>query len=242
LLATKDFTYEGSITNQVQYLSCSWNFHITCQLSFRLAGGDSAQRDPIADVNGCKRDIVEFQKLGINTIRVYAVDNSANHDDCMKALADANIYLAVDVNTPKYSLNRQFDYSIRASYNDVYLQSVFATIDAFAKYDNTLLFFSGNEVIAENETYAAPYIKAVGRDMKQYIQSRGLRAVPVGYSAADIPSNRYQVANYLNCGPDSVRSDFFAMNDYSFCGAGVFAGSQWAEKVGNLSKYSIPVL
>jgi hypothetical protein len=160
----------------------------------------------------------------------------------MKALSDANIYLAVDVNTPHYSLNRVFDYSTRASYNEVYLQSVFATIDAFAKYDNTMVFFSGNEIISGNETYTAPYIKAVGRDMKQYMQSRGLRAVPVGYSAADIPDNRYLVANYLNCGPDSVRSDFIAFNDYSFCGGGGFAGSDWAYKVGNLTKYSIPIL
>ena len=74
---------------------------------------------------------------------MYTVDNSANHDECMSALADAGIYLALDVNSPDYSLNR---YEPAASYNDVYLQSVFATIDAFAKYDNTLLFFSGNEV------------------------------------------------------------------------------------------------
>ena len=47
-----------------------------------------------------------FKKLGLNTIRVYTVDNSANHDECMNALAEAGIYLALDVNTPKYSLNR----------------------------------------------------------------------------------------------------------------------------------------
>lgn len=70
----------------------------------------------------------------MNTIRVYTVDNTANHDDCMQALADANIYLAVDVNTPKYSLNQL---QPEKSYNPFYLQSVFATIDAFAGYTNT---------------------------------------------------------------------------------------------------------
>jgi hypothetical protein len=108
------------------------------------AVGSSGASDPIA-ASTCKRDIAEFKKLGINTVRVYTVDNSANHDECMSALAEAGIYLALDVNSPDYSLNR---YDPAASYNDVYLQSVFATIDAFAKYDNTLLFFSGNEVIA----------------------------------------------------------------------------------------------
>jgi 1,3-beta-glucanosyltransferase GAS5 len=73
-------------------------------------------------------------------VRVYTVDNTANHDECMAMLANAGIYLALDVNTPKYSLNRG---DPGTSYNPTYLQSIFATIDAFAKYDNTLLFFSG---------------------------------------------------------------------------------------------------
>ena len=39
----------------------------------------------------------------------------------MKELSDAGIYLALDVNTPKYSLNRD---QPAESYNSVYLQSV----------------------------------------------------------------------------------------------------------------------
>lgn len=49
-------------------------------------------------------------------------------------LADAGIYLALDANTPAYSLNRENAASLHASYNDVYLQSVFATIDNFMSY------------------------------------------------------------------------------------------------------------
>jgi hypothetical protein len=37
----------------------------------------------------------------------------------MKALADAGIYLALDVNSPAYSLNRENPDFIHASYNDV---------------------------------------------------------------------------------------------------------------------------
>ena len=104
----------------------------------------------------------------MNTVRVYTVDNTADHDTCMNALADAGIYLVLDVNTPFYSLNRA---DPNPSYNDVYLQNVFATIDAFAKYDNTLAFFSGNEVINDaGSSSAAPYVKAVTRDMRQYIR------------------------------------------------------------------------
>jgi hypothetical protein len=102
----------------------------------------------------------------------------------MKELADAGIYLALDVNTPKYSIRQD---KPAPSYNSVYLQNIFATIDEFRNYDNTLLFFSANEVINNVATSnTAKWIKAVTRDIKQYIGTRGYRAIPVGYSAADI--------------------------------------------------------
>lgn len=127
---------------------------------------------------------IRFKKLKINTIRVYSVDNTKSHDECMNALKDAGIYLALDVNTPKYSIRQD---KPAQSYNGAYLQNVFATVDAFAKYDNTLLFFSGNEVINNvATTVTARWVKAVGRDIKQYIGTRGYRKIPVGYSAADI--------------------------------------------------------
>ncbi|KAF2140659.1 glycoside hydrolase family 72 protein [Aplosporella prunicola CBS 121167] len=202
-------------------------------------GGSSKVADPIADTEACARDVKEFQKLGINTVRVYTVDNSKNHDECMSKLADAGIYLALDVNSPNYSLNRK---EPKSSYNDVYLQNVFATIDAFANYDNTLLFFSGNEVInSDDTTGAAPYVKAVTRDMKQYIGSQGYRSIPVGYSAADVDSNRFEMAEYMNCGTDDERSDFFAFNDYSWCDPSSYETAGWDKKVKQYGEYSIPL-
>ncbi|KAL9618719.1 MAG: hypothetical protein Q9160_006598 [Pyrenula sp. 1 TL-2023] len=202
-------------------------------------GGSSDVADPIADVNGCKRDIQEFQKLGLNTIRVYTVDNTVDHDECMNALADAGIYLILDLNTPKYSLNRA---EPAASYNDVYLQSLFATVDAFAKYDNTLAFFSGNEVINDGpSSKAAPFVKAVTRDVRQYIRNRSYRAIPVGYSAADVDTNRIQMAQYMNCGSDDERSDFFAFNDYSYCDPSSFQESGWDQKVKTFTGYGLPL-
>lgn len=202
-------------------------------------GGSSGTSDPLADTSTCQRDIDEFKKLGVNTVRVYMVDNSANHDTCMNALADAGIYLILDVNNPKYSINRA---NPGASYNDVYLQSVFATIDAFVKYTNTLAFFSGNEVVNDqtNTTLAAPYVKATTRDMRQYIRERGYRNVPVGYSAADVAQNRQQLADYFNCGSDDERSDFFAFNDYSWCDTN-FQQSGWDQKVKNFTGYGLPL-
>lgn len=202
-------------------------------------GGSSKLVDPIADPDTCKRDIKKFQELGLNTIRVYSVDNSANHDVCMSALADAGIYLVLDVNTPKYSLNRA---DPAPSYNDVYLQYIFSTVDMFARYDNTLAFFSGNEVINDgNTSSAAPYVKAVTRDIRSYLSSQKLRKVPVGYSAADIDTNRLEMAEYMNCGTDDERSDFFAFNDYSWCDPSSFQISGWDQKVKNFTGYGLPL-
>lgn len=157
----------------------------------------------------------------------------------MSQLSDAGIYLILDVNNPLYSINRN---SPGESYNDVYLQSVFATVDQFVKYDNTLAFFSGNEVVNDqaNTTLAAPYVKATTRDMRQYIRNRGYRAVPVGYSAADVSQNRFQLAQYFNCGTDDERSDFFAFNDYSWCDSS-FTQSGWDQKVKNFTGYGLPL-
>lgn len=202
-------------------------------------GGASKAEDPIADIEVCKRDVEKFKELGLNTIRVYTVDNTADHDECMGLLADAGIYLALDVSTPKYSINRA---EPQVSYNKVYLQSIFATVDAFQKYDNTLLFFSGNEVINDDKTSdCAPYVKAVTRDLKSYINSRGYRKIPVGYSAADVDENRFEMAQYMNCGDDAIRSDFFAFNDYSWCDPSDFSTSGWDQKVKKYSDYSIPL-
>ncbi|KAL6921780.1 hypothetical protein ACHAPO_006927 [Fusarium lateritium] len=202
-------------------------------------GGASANEDPLADPKICKRDIKYFKELGVNVIRVYAVDNKADHDECMKALDDAGIYLVLDVNNPKYSINRA---TPGPSYNAAYIQSVFATVEMFAQYENTLAFFSGNEVMNDEKDTdkSAPYVKAITRDMRNYIKARKLRKIPVGYSAADVASNRMQTAHYMNCGSDEVRSDFFAFNDYSWCNSD-FKTSGWDVKVKNFTDYGIPI-
>ncbi|KAK0714719.1 beta-glucanosyltransferase gel1 [Lasiosphaeris hirsuta] len=202
-------------------------------------GGSAANLDPLADSKVCLPDIEKFKKLGINVVRVYSTDNSKDHKDCMDALAEAGIYVALDVNNPLYSINRK---DPGPSYNAAYLQSVFATIDEFEKYDNTMAFFSGNEVIHDEKetTLAARYVKATTRDMRSYMKSRGVRQIPVGYSAADVSDNRMQTAAYFNCGTDDERSDFFAFNDYSWCTSD-FKTAGWDVKVKNFTGYGVPI-
>ncbi|KFY22359.1 hypothetical protein V493_06648 [Pseudogymnoascus sp. VKM F-4281 (FW-2241)] len=202
-------------------------------------GGAADAKDPLIDEETCKRDIDKFKDLGANVVRIYTVDNTKNHDKCMGLLADAGIYLVLDASTPKYSINRA---DPLPSYNAVYLQSLFATIEEFAKYTNTLAFFSGNEVINDGTTTnAAPYVKATTRDMRAFIRAKGLRKIPVGYSAADVSENRMEMAHYMNCGSDDERSDFFAFNDYSWCNPNTFTGAGWDQKVKNFTDYGVPI-
>lgn len=49
------------------------------------------------------------------------------------------------------------------------------------------------------------------------------------------------MAEYMNCGSDEERSDFFAFNDYSWCSPSSFQGSGWAEKVKTYENYGIPL-
>ncbi|CCK70205.1 1,3-beta-glucanosyltransferase KNAG_0D04600 [Huiozyma naganishii CBS 8797] len=203
-------------------------------------GGSSNLTDPLADADICGRDVPIFKDLGINTVRVYTVDNSVDHSKCMNLLAENGIYLILDVNTPSAAISR---HNSACSYNADYLQNVFATVDAFAQYDNVLGFFAANEVInSDNTTGTATYVKAVVRDMKKYIRARKYREIPVGYSAADIEANRQLSAEYFNCGDDAdSRIDMFGVNDYSWCGHSSFQVSGYQTKMNLYKGYSVPV-
>jgi hypothetical protein len=93
-------------------------------------GGAADAQDPLLDTEALEADIEMFKELGINTIRIYTVDNAGDHDD-------AGIYLALDASTPDYSLNRESLETLHQSYNAEYLQHLFSTIDAFAGYSKS---------------------------------------------------------------------------------------------------------
>lgn len=203
-------------------------------------GGSSNLTDPLSDPEVCQRDIQSFQDLGLNTIRVYSVDNTQNHTECMTKLEEAGIYVILDVNTPKTSISRG---DAACSYNLQYLTEIFATIDLFAQYNNTLGFFSANELINDVPSFQfSPYVKAVTRDMKQYMRAQNYRTIPVGYSAADVSEVRLDLAHYLNCGDvDDERIDMLGVNDYSWCGHSSFVTSGYKQKMTDYAGYSIPI-
>ncbi|KAI8055779.1 Glucanosyltransferase-domain-containing protein [Syncephalis plumigaleata] len=196
--------------------------------------------DPLADEAGCQRDVPLLKELNVNTIRVYQVDNGANHDKCMKLLADAGIYLLLDLPTPAQSINR-----LEPSYDYTLLEHYKKTADAFLKYDNMLGFLAGNEVSNEvKTTKASAFVKAALRDIKHYIYQRGAggRTLPVGYASNDDPTIRMELLHYFNCGEPGERADFYGVNLYEWCGnKATFETSGYRDRHEEFAQYSIPI-
>lgn len=157
------------------------------------------------------------------------------------------MYMLIDVNSPLVgeSLNSLEPWT---SYYEAYVNRTFAIVENFKNYPNLLGFFSGNEVIDAVKTGATapPYIRAVTRDLKNYIKNHADRAIPVGYSAADVRSVLEDSWNYFQCAidgnaDDMSRADIFALNSYSWCGNSNFHDSSYDQLVALFKTTSVPV-
>lgn len=162
----------------------------------------------------------------------------------MTLLASAGIYLVLDVNSPLpgHHLNR---YEPWTTYNAEYMQNVYAVVDQFSGYNNTLGFFAGNEVVNDrlSATASPVFIKAVVRDIKNYIELNAPRNIPVGYSAADDLKYRKSLAEYLECVDQDISEsvDFYGVNSYQWCGDQSYQTSGYDQLVRAYEDYARPV-
>lgn len=158
------------------------------------------------------------------------------------------MYMMLDVNSP---LVGEAITTVEpwTSYYMAYLNRTFAIVEAFSAYPNTLLFFSGNEVIndVESAEFVPPYLRAVTRDLKNYIKNNIDRQIPVGYSAADVRDVLWDTYNYVTCSlegdkDDMSKADIFALNSYSWCSAeATFESSTYGELVTGFKDSAVPV-
>ncbi|PWY66457.1 1,3-beta-glucanosyltransferase Gel2 [Aspergillus heteromorphus CBS 117.55] len=208
------------------------------------SSGFSTTQDPLTDADACLRDAALMQGLGVNTIRVYNLSPDVDHSKCASIFNGAGIYMVLDVNSPLSggSLDRT---DPQGTYNAVYFEQVFGIIEAFKNFPNTLGFFAGNEVINEQSVYEAPaYVRAVVRDMKDYIAANANRSIPVGYSAADVRPILVDTLDYFMCNMENSttsRADFFGLNSYSWCGDSTYVESGYNTLVEDFSNASLPV-
>jgi len=196
--------------------------------------------DPLALPDACSRDVANFRDLGVNTIRVYSVNSSLNHDACMSTFSNAGIYVILDLALPlNGSINRA-----QPSW-DVGLLDLYAkTIEVFTRYDNLLAVNIANEVVTQSSNAnAAPFIKAAVRDVKAYLKSKNSNVL-VSYSSTDGPSGvnqwRDMLAYYLTCGSAATSVDLYGLNSYSWCGNSSYTGSGYSTLTNEFSSLPVP--
>ncbi|KAL2135257.1 hypothetical protein VTI74DRAFT_9242 [Chaetomium olivicolor] len=193
--------------------------------------------DPLANADACKRDVPLLKALGTNTIRTYAVDPNGNHDECMKLLDDAGIYVISDLSEPSLSINREDPH-----WNVDLYKRYTGVVDNLSKYSNVIGFFACNEVTNNNtNTPASAYVKAAVRDTKAYIKANVNRWMGVGYAANDDPDIRGDIAHYFNCGNQTKAIDFWGYNIYEWCGKSTLKDSGYDKQIEFFKNYSVPV-
>ena len=214
-------------------------------------GGSSGYNpgsDPLSNGTNCLRDAALMQQLGVNAIRVYNVDPTINHDACASIFNAVGIYMIIDVNSPLPN-ESLVPTQLASSYSLTYLQHIFGVVEAFHNYNNTLAFVGGNEDMNDVPSGATtpPYLRAVTRDLKSYIAKNSPRAIPVGYSAADVRDILADSWSYLSCDlggqtDDMSRIDFFGLNSYSWCGStATFESAGYNILMNQFSNTTIPV-
>jgi 1,3-beta-glucanosyltransferase GAS5 len=126
----------------------------------------------------------------------------------MFAFGEAGIYIVVRLDgiftSPAEMIGSE---GTNVFYDYVYIDALKASIDIFQKYPNTLGFL----VRASSNPYALTYSKSMIRDLKDYIEEKGYRAIPVGALNVGFTADRLAAAEYLNCGEMHHFADFFAL-------------------------------
>lgn len=248
-------TLLSGLASAVEYLSINGsNFVVDAtQERFDLIGityqpggssGFSADADPLSDADTCLRDAIIMQKLGVNTVRVYNLDADLDHNECMSIFNAAGIYMLLDVNSGLYG--QYIDRTDPSStYTLDYMEHIFSIVEAFWGFPNVLGFFAGNEIINESSDESVPmYIRAIVRDLKEYIALHAPRTIGVGYSAADVADMLTDTWAYLGCELDNStysKMDFFGLNDYEWCGDSSYTESGYSNLVTDFAGTDIPV-
>lgn len=169
-----------------------------------------------------------MKDLGVNTIRLYAVDPSQSHDKFMCAASEAGIYVLVGMAAPCLGCAIH-DIDPPACYSDgAMFNRAMQVYNAFAIYDNTLGFSVGNENnLMPGITKSAPCVKALIRDVKNYVDvcfsQTGIRRVPIGLDLADVNTPNAARADWLryyDCTQNKneyERADWISFNPYVEC-------------------------
>jgi 1,3-beta-glucanosyltransferase GAS1 len=143
--------------------------------------------DLLRDPRNCKRDTPHLQRLGVNTIFVEDLIPKADHSTCMRIFANAGIYVMFTlVGLTPETVVQEDDLLYRDDYTS--LQFMQDIIDMAHEHLNTLGF---NIRLSELSGKDAAVLKSKTRHIKQYMQSKGYRAIPVGIMFRELVNIQY---------------------------------------------------
>jgi len=196
-------------------------------------------------------DIAYFQRLGLNAIRIYAVDPSKDHSGFMCALADAGIYVIIGLLATCTNCFITTDFAPKC-YPAALKTRGQLIIASFSDYDSVLGFDAGNEV--DLFTYGQPQVSAPCqkkfiRDMRAWIAGcKTVRQVPVGVVVSD--RTPVELTDYYNCYTTASKDPYelaswVGINLYRDCQADVTELSNstgYQALIADFSNYSIPLL
>jgi len=195
-------------------------------------------------------DITHLKSLGVNAIRLYAVDPGKNHTGFMCALAEAGIYAIVGLSASCSNCSVTPDTAPYCYPPALKLRGQLI-IGAFSQYSNVLGFDAGNEVDLTTNLQPwinAPCQKKFLRDMRAYMAGCPVRQIPVGLSIADIQTvvqmNYYNCYTTVNQDPYEL-ANWVGINAYQSCDASVTNLSDapgYQMMIQDYSNYSIPLL
>ena len=174
-----------------------------------------------------ERDLVRFQELGINTIRIFAVDGSQNHDAFACALRRLGIRLIIGLSASCLDCSLTIE-AAPACYPAALKQRGQQIVAEFGRYDNVLAFSVSNEIglqLLGTPEVNAPCAKQFIKDMRMFMAGcgAGMRQVPVGLAVAD--RDREPNALYYACeeegDPDAsmATAEWYGINAYQHCDA-----------------------
>ncbi|KUI64339.1 1,3-beta-glucanosyltransferase gel1 [Cytospora mali] len=213
---------------------------------YRLHGCEPS--DPLVDerLDDLQRDITLFKELGLNTLFIYHIDSSRNHNSAMKLLAEAGIYVLISLPTSSCRSDDAGRTTTFRPYNSQLLQDCFATIDCMSQYPNTLGLIVANGAISTiYSTAIAPMISTVIRDIKRYMATAGevagQRQLPIGYSASRSRLILKTTFDYFTAGRPDETIDFFCYANFNWCGQSTMHISGYKEELKTFANAHIPI-
>jgi hypothetical protein len=164
--------------------------------------------DPLADERACQRDIPYLVNLGINTLVIDGYNADREHQKCMQLLSGAGIYVLVAINGHS-EVAYQFNGTVGTPINYVAVNHFFRATDFFRRWNNTLGLMFFIQDLWDLASFQLPLQKRYLGETKEYMRSRGYRAIPLGVAGSEWVPKRYNIPQYMACDSDETAADFY---------------------------------